>query len=216
MLLFLATFNASIGMINRAANGYPVIGSTTADVSVVLCCAGVTFSCSYFVFRELFCTAFRWYTVLTFMTQLANVLSIEGAMRVHLPCYVDLRHEGNLEAWYTARQYLNQYCNAYVFGMRSQTVVASSLIISTLISFNALSNYFGDSANIDWTNPGGWFSLLNMVVLAALLFLALVALEKINAETTKLVKQLDVVSIGATLSPCTLGLVPACCLDRAR
>eukprot|EP01047_Picozoa_sp_COSAG01_P006269 COSAG01_NODE_226_length_21147_cov_59.226435_22_plen_600_part_00 len=195
MLLFLAGLNASIGVINRVANGQPTIGSSTADVSLVLCCGIITFVCSYTVFRELFCTAFRWYTVLTFMTQLAQVLSIEGAMRLHLPCYIDLRHEGNLEAWYLARSFLNEYCNCYVFGTRAQTIVASSLVVSTLISFNALANYFADSTNIDWSDPGGWFSLLNMIVLAALLFLALVALERFNADTKKLVKVLDAVSI---------------------
>lgn len=37
-----------------------------------------------------------------------------------------------------------------------------------------------------------------MIVLAKLLFLALVALEKINAETGKLVKKLDVVAVNVS------------------
>ena len=41
-------------------------------------------------------------------------------------------------------------------------------------------------------------SLLNMLVLAALLFLALIALERINSETTKLINKLDAVSIDFT------------------
>ena len=114
--------------------------------------------------------------------------------------------------WYSAREYLNTYCSAHIFGLQTQTVVASSLLVSAAVSVNALTNYFADSANIDWTvrrtcqpilhchfaiiqpstvhvqNPGGWFSLFNMLVLCALLFLALVALERINSETRKLVK----------------------------
>jgi hypothetical protein len=195
LLVCLALLNASIGMLHRWSTGLTVVGDISGEGSVVITCAVVTFVGSYIVFSTLFRVAFRWYTVLIFMEQLAHVLIIEGAMRVHLPCYIDLRHEGNLEGWYCARDYLNAYCNVHIFGLKSQSIVASSLIISALVSFNAVTNYFSDSANIDWANPGGWFSLLNMLVLAALLFLALVALERINAETTKLVKKLDVVGI---------------------
>jgi hypothetical protein len=59
----------------------------------------------------------------------------------------------------------------------------------------AISNYFADAENIDWGNPGGWFCLLNMFILLSLLFLALVALERTNKATIKLVKKLDSVSI---------------------
>ena len=55
--------------------------------------------------------------------------------------------------------------------------------------------YFGDSTNVDWSNPGGLFSLVNMIVLGALVFSALVALERINNETTKLLKKLDIVAV---------------------
>lgn len=195
LLCLLSLLNASIGMLHRAITGLTIIGDISGEGSIVIACAIVTFVGSYIVFQTLFRVAFRWYTVLTFMEQLAHVLTIERAVKVHLPCYIDLRHEGNLEAWYSARDYLNAYCNMHVFGMKSQSIVASSLIISAIVSFNAVTNYFADSANIDWSNPGGWFSLLNMLALAALLFLALVALERINAETKKLVKTLDSVGI---------------------
>ena len=194
-IICLALLNASIGMLHRYLMGIDVIGEVIGEGVVVLSCFVVTFACSYIVYNTLFCVAFQWYTVLIFMEQLASVLIIDGAMRVHLPCYIDLRHEGNLEGWYSARDYLNHYCNTYIFGMKNQAIVASSLIISAIVSFRAVTNHFSDSANIDWSNPGGWFSLLNMLVLAALLFLALVALERINAETTKLVKKLDLVGI---------------------
>jgi hypothetical protein len=39
-----------------------------------------------------------------------------------------------------------------------------------------------------------------MLVLAALLFLALIALERINAETTRLVKKLDMVGYVRSLA----------------
>jgi 4-hydroxybenzoate polyprenyltransferase len=84
--------------------------------------------------------------------------------------------------------------------MKAQAIVASSLLISAGVSFNAITNYFSDSTNIDWSNPGGWFSLFNMLVLAALLFLALIALERINAETTRLVKKLDMVGYVRSLA----------------
>jgi hypothetical protein len=198
-LMCLAGINAMMGIVLRTGQSDStfdsVMGETVFDSLIVLGCPTVTFVCSYYVYYTLFCTAFQWYTVLTFLTQMAQVLVIEGAMYANLPCYIDLRHEGNLEAWYCAREFVNLWTEEYIFGTKAQMVVATSLFISALVSLNAVTNYFSDSANIDWTNPGSSLSLLNMLTLCALLFLALVALEKINAETTKLVKKLDLVSI---------------------
>jgi hypothetical protein len=124
-----------------------------------------------------------------------KVLLIESAMQSHLPCYCDLRHEGNLEGWFTGRRYFQTYCTMHVFGIKNQVKIATSLLVSAGFSLQAVGNYFSDAENIDWTNPGGWFCLLNMCILLALLFLALVALERNNKCTVKLVKKLDSVSI---------------------
>ena len=147
LLVCLSLLNASIGMLHRWSTGLTVVGDISGEGSVVITCAIVTFVGSYIVFSTLFRVAFRWYTVLIFMEQLAHVLIIEGAMHVHLPCYIDLRHEGNLEGWYCARDYLNAYCNVHIFGLKSQSIVASSLIISALVSFNAVTNYFSEIFN---------------------------------------------------------------------
>lgn len=94
----LALLNATIGMIHRGVLGHIVVGNNWLECLVTIVCCILTLFTSHYVYNELFCTAFRWYTVLMFNEQLAKVLTIEGAMTVHLPCYIDLRHEGNLEA----------------------------------------------------------------------------------------------------------------------
>lgn len=90
ILAFLAGINASMGLILRVATADrtfdSVMGETTFDSVVVVSCFAVTFISSYYVYYTLFCTAFQWYTVLTFLTQMAQVLVIEGAMHAHLPC----------------------------------------------------------------------------------------------------------------------------------
>jgi hypothetical protein len=60
---------------------------------------------------------------------------------------------------------------------------------------NAISSSFSDAAAVDWRNPSTLFSLLNMLVLGLLLFLCLVALERINRESVKLLKHLDMVGL---------------------
>ena len=58
-----------------------------------------------------------------------------------------------------------------------------------------MTGIFKDRDDIDWSDPGGWFCLLNMIVLLLLTFLCLVALARINKCTMKLVKRLDRVAI---------------------
>ena len=60
---------------------------------------------------------------------------------------------------------------------------------------NAISSSFADASAVDWENPSTLFSLLNMLVLGVLMFLCLVALERINGETMKLLKRLDQVGV---------------------
>jgi Ca2+-binding EF-hand superfamily protein len=122
----LALMNASIGMFHRWSTNQTVIGDPAGEGSIVLCCSFVTFVSSFVVYFTVFRVAFQWYIVLEFMTQLAAVLGIEGAMINNLPCYLDLRHEGNLEGWYCARDYLNAYCNAHICKSCSPASIAHS------------------------------------------------------------------------------------------
>ena len=121
LLVMLAAINASVGSIHRfilaeveadveAEMGaaeqlkeslheslMDVTGLLTGnETGVKWTCIVITFTCSWVVFRTIFCIAFEWYTVLTFMTQISSVLSIDGSFVDKLPMYIDLRHPGNL------------------------------------------------------------------------------------------------------------------------
>jgi hypothetical protein len=102
LLLLLSAINASLGILLRlsAGNGTDqVFGEIPGAGLATLSCFIVTFLCSWFCYRTIFIVAFQWYMSLSFMQQIAKVLSINGATREHLPCYIDLRHPGNLESW---------------------------------------------------------------------------------------------------------------------
>jgi hypothetical protein len=201
IITILALMNSLIGVIHRLVFLYDetaIIGPLFSEDRgglVVLANMFVTFISSFIVYRSLFSLTFTWYMVLQFAEQMMKVLLIESAMQAHLPCYCDLRREGNLEGWFTGRRYFQTYCMTHIFGVKNQVKIASSLVVAGGFSLQAISNYFADAENIDWENPGGWFCLLNMFILLALLFLALVALERTNKATIKLVKKLDSVSI---------------------
>jgi hypothetical protein len=120
---------------------------------------------------------------------------IQTAKKNFLPCYCDLRHEGNLEGWFLGRKYFIQYCNAHVFNIRNQAKVALCLVVTGAFCAQALTNYFADADNIDWSSPGGWCCLFNMLVLLTCVFFCLVALEQNNKSTVKLVKKLAFVSV---------------------
>ena len=95
---------------------------------------------SYIVYRSLFHLTFTWYMVLNFVEQMAQSLLIETAMQVHLPCYCEMRHEGNLEGWFIGRRYFNEYCDVHVFSMKNQAKVALSLLVCGGFSLQAVSN----------------------------------------------------------------------------
>ena len=99
MIISLAFLNASLGTIHRwsiesmdddqstwnedmaafaAEHGQLAVAHQKFAVTVI------TMSCSWLVFRTMFCVAFQWYTVLTFMKQLSSVLSIDRAVVDHL------------------------------------------------------------------------------------------------------------------------------------
>lgn len=150
---------------------------------------------SWYVYRTIYCTALRWYTCLMFSEQLVSTLSMAGAITDYLPCYIDLRHTGNMEGWYRCRKYFTQYTDVHVFGMKDQIVVASALVMSTIISGTAVVKYFGDATNIDWSDPGPLIALLNMAIIGSLVFLAMAALERLNAQTGAILGKLDEVAI---------------------
>ena len=64
---------------------------------------------------------------------------IEGAMHERLPCYLDLRHEGNLEGWYSARDYLNAYCKSKY--TRSPPVACDSPALTDCLYFQVKHTY---------------------------------------------------------------------------
>eukprot|EP01046_Picozoa_sp_COSAG06_P051530 COSAG06_NODE_8426_length_2178_cov_8.941151_2_plen_403_part_00 len=225
MLSFL---NACIGPMHRFGLGETVVGPLDGDGLIVLACVAATFASTYIVYRSLFSLTFTWcapnavhckrtmqhpyicwnmllriaclyrYMVLMFVEQMSHSLLIDSAMRVHLPCYCDIRHEGNLEGWFTGRRYFNQYCNTHVFSLKNQFKIATALVVCGVFSVQAVTNYFDDVENIDWSNPGGFVCLLNLLVLLGCLFLSLIALERINKCTIKLVRKLDHVSINVS------------------
>ena len=114
-----------------------------------------------------------------------------------LPAFTDVdpRHDGNLEAWYHTRQFFRQYTGCFVFGTSQQVVVASALLFSVILSATTITKYFGVSGDIDWSDPGPLISLLNIGVVGALVFLAMLALERINLQDSKIVGKLEAVAV---------------------
>eukprot|EP01047_Picozoa_sp_COSAG01_P014698 COSAG01_NODE_721_length_14068_cov_479.648436_5_plen_141_part_00 len=70
--------------------------------------------------------------------------------------------------------------------------------MAAVVSVNAIMSYFKDPSQVDWSDPAPWFSLLNMNVVGSLVFLALVALERINSENKNLLRKLDIVAVEMT------------------
>jgi len=93
------------------------------------------------------------------------------------------------------RDYFNTLCAKTIFGIKDQLVVFSALVVSGIISAHAITKFFGSTGTVDWSNPATFASLFNMQVIGGLLFLSLIALERMNNETRKLLNQLDVVAV---------------------
>eukprot|EP01043_Picozoa_sp_COSAG02_P002967 COSAG02_NODE_70_length_42239_cov_15.323090_4_plen_314_part_00 len=90
---------------------------------------------------------------------------------------------------------MDLYCDTHILGLKNQAIVFSALLVSVAVAVNAISSSFADASAVDWSNPSTLFALLNMGVLGMLLFLCLVALEKINLENVQLLKRLDKVGL---------------------
>lgn len=109
VVMSFAACNACVGVLHRWSQGSQTI---TADLDgcIVVACMLSIFTGSAVVYRSLFAVGCKWYMCLLYMRQFTACMNINGATKDHLPCYMDLRHEGNLESWYTSRDYFDQYC----------------------------------------------------------------------------------------------------------
>ena len=110
---------------------------------------------------------------------------------------MDLRNKGNLDSWYTARQYLQEETNVECFAHKDQLPIAIALAFCAGVSVNALTNYFGsNSGPVDFsTSPGILISLFNIVVIGFFLLIPMVAMEKINMETSVLLRKMNQVAV---------------------
>ena len=195
VLVLVAALNATLGILHRYAINTEPLGDEWLDKSRTLAMTVVVFACSHQIYRSLYCVAFTWYTCLLFMVQFEAVTEVHGAYKKQMPYYIDLRHEGNLETWYTARDYLNAYGKMHIFGQKNEIIVLSALVAAAAVSINAIFRYFSDANNVDWTDPGGLISLLNMILLGMFLFLSLFAMERINHTENKLLRKLEAISV---------------------
>eukprot|EP01046_Picozoa_sp_COSAG06_P099867 COSAG06_NODE_45985_length_350_cov_1.195219_1_plen_67_part_10 len=62
-----------------------------------------------------------------FLKQTHSAILVEEAITNHLPCYMDLRNQGNLDSWYSARQYLQEETNAECFAHKDQLPIAIAM-----------------------------------------------------------------------------------------
>jgi hypothetical protein len=109
---------------------------------------------------------------------------------------MDLRNKGNLDSWYTARKYLQEETNVECFAHKDQLPIALALAFCAGASLNALTNYFGGSEPVDFSaSPGILISLFNIVVVGFFLCVPMMALEKINTETTVLLRKMNQVAV---------------------
>jgi hypothetical protein len=152
-----------------------------------------TFTLTQFVNHDSLTT-----THLLLQQHIADIVTIQGAERHHLPAYIDLRHAGNLEAWCQTREFMNRYFDTFVFDTRNQTSVFLSFVVMSILSLNAVTSYFSDMANVDWRDPGATHSLLAIVFVYFILGQSLLAMEQINFSQIKLLGKLEDVAIALT------------------
>ena len=65
-----------------------VLPSVATDFIIFTSCL-TTFLASWICYRELFCSAFRWFMVLSVNKQLSAALAMDSAMARGLPCYLN-------------------------------------------------------------------------------------------------------------------------------
>eukprot|EP01043_Picozoa_sp_COSAG02_P028661 COSAG02_NODE_1748_length_11073_cov_2.905040_1_plen_1842_part_00 len=171
-----------------------VLPSVATDFIIFTSCL-TTLLASWICYRELFCSAFRWFMVLSVNKQLSAALAMDSAMARGLPCYLNLRDKGNLRAWYCVHEFLRLYGEKLVFGGKSQFTVVSSIIWLCMVAFNAIQAVFEGQTEADMSDPETLYSLYNVTVMCSMIMLALMALERLNSENEKLLKRLDIESL---------------------
>ena len=74
--------------------------------------------------------------------------------------------------------------------------IAIAMFMCAGLSVNALTTYFADAGSVDFSAaPGILISLFNLVVIGVLLLIPLMALEKINMETSVLLRKMNQVAV---------------------
>jgi hypothetical protein len=198
----LAFVNASIGILHRVmlqtrhGHGIEELKEELVDLQLISCCVLMFFG-SFIVYKAVLGIAFKWFTFVLYSEQMGAALQIDTAMNSCLPCYIDLRIEGNLESWYNARVYLNTFGTSRVFGFKAQLTVAMALVsiaVTAAVMIGSIAlGYRDDDASKK--SPLAWYCTVNMIIMAFVSLIALFALERINHGTVKLLRKLDLVAI---------------------
>eukprot|EP01052_Picozoa_sp_SAG31_P015846 SAG31_NODE_1030_length_10250_cov_2.791942_5_plen_1292_part_00 len=193
----LATLHASLGMLHRTMfRKQAAFGQSLVDFMATTAAMSCSVVSSYVVYSYLFDIGLTWWMVFKFLKQTHSVIIVEEAIRDKLPCYMDLRTAGNLGSWYTARCYLQMECENLCFAHKDQLPIAIALVFCAGLSVNALTNYFSAESQVDFAqNPGILITLYNLVTVGALLMVAMLALEKINMETSVLLRKMNQVAV---------------------
>ena len=193
----LAVAHGLLGLVHRTAfREQQAFGDDVQEHASALGTCICTTVASYIVYTVLLRTGLKWWMVHLFLKQTHSAILVEEAISNHLPCYMDLRNQGNLDSWYSARQYLQEQTNAECFAHKDQLPIAIAMFMCAGLSVNALTSYFADAGSVDFSAaPGILISLFNLVVIGVLLLIPLMALEKINMETSVLLRKMNQVAV---------------------
>lgn len=193
----LAVAHGLLGLVHRTAfRQQHAFGDGFREHASALGTCICTTAASYVVYTFLLRTGLKWWMVHLFLKQTHSAILVEEAIANHLPCYMDLRNQGNLDSWYSARQYLQEETNAECFAHKDQLPIAIAMLMCAGLSVNALTTYFADAGSVDFSAaPGILISLFNLVVIGVLLLIPLMALEKINMETSVLLRKMNQVAV---------------------
>lgn len=193
----LAFVHGFLGLLHRTAfRQQNALGNEIEEHASAIATCICTTVASYVVYSVLLRTGLKWWMVHLFLKQTHSAILVEEAITNHLPCYMDLRNQGNLDSWYSARQYLQEETNAECFAHKDQLPIAIAMFMCAGLSVNALTTYFADAGSVDFSAaPGILISLFNLVVIGVLLLIPLMALEKINMETSVLLRKMNQVAV---------------------
>jgi hypothetical protein len=193
----LALLHGMLGLLHRTAfREQPAFGEGILDAAAAIGEIVCTTASSYVVYSFLFDIGLKWWMVFKFFKQTHSVIIVEEAIRDKLPCYMDLRASGNLESWWSARCYLLEECESLCFAHKDQLPIGVAVVVCGGMSLNALTNYFSDESEVTFNeSPGILITLYNLIVVGLLLMVAMLALEKLNMETSVLLRKMNKVSV---------------------